>query len=131
MKPLKIYIDSNYPKPLVDILISISNLQKERNYEVIRWGEVKDDEIRLENSIFLVVDYNKRGLTIPIVKQAEDGYRTIVYKVTEEKPDRFEHMMTVLRVWPFIFEKHHILNTSTLLTFKYGGRRLLPYSKNI
>lgn len=115
---------------MVDILISISNLQKEKNYEVIRWGEVKDDEIRLENSIFLVVDYNKRGLTIPIVKQAEDGYRTIVYKITEEKPDRFEHMMTVLRVWPFIFEKHHILNTSTLLTFKYGGRRLMTYTKS-
>ena len=129
MKPLKIYIDSNYPKPLVDILISISNLQKEKNYEVIRWGEVKDDEIRLENSIFLVVDYNKRGLTIPIIKQAEDGYRTIVYKVTVEKPNRFEHMMTVLRVWPFIFEKHHILNISTLLTFRYGGRRLMIYSR--
>lgn len=129
MKPLSIYIDSNYPKPLVDILISISDLQKERTFEVIRWAEVEEDDILLENSIFLVVDYQKRGITIPIIKQSEEGYRTIVYRVAEDKPERFEHMMTVLRVWPYIFEKHHMLTTNTLLTFSYGGRRLLPYSK--
>lgn len=131
MKSLKIYIDSNYPKSLVDILISISNLQSEKKYKIIRWGEFGNSEIDLKNSVFLVIDYSKRGLEIPIVKQAKEGYKTIVYKVTEEKPDRFEHMMTVLRVWPFIFEKYHLLNSSTLLTFKYGGRRLTTYSVSV
>lgn len=127
MKPLKIYIDANYPKRVVDILKSIEALQKDKQFEVIRWTDniIKDNE--LDNSIFLVIDYQKRGLSIPVLKQAKDGFKTIVYRVTEKKPERFEHMMTILRVWPYIFEKKELLDNSTLLTFKYGGSRLSTY----
>ena len=127
MSTLKIYIDPNYPKPVVSILESIQNLQKKKNFEIIRWenGDIPTSE--LNESIFLVVDYQKRGLSIPTIKQAAEGYKTIVCRVSKKKIDRFEFMMTLLRVWPFILEKKEQLNSSTLLTFKYGGRKLTKY----
>lgn len=127
MSVLKIYIDTNYPRPVVQILESIHALQKDKQFEIVRWDDGDIPENELETSIFLVVDYQKRGLSIPTLKQAEEGYKTIVCKIKEKKIDRFELLMTVIRVWPFILEKKEQLNASTLLTFKYGGRKLTKY----
>lgn len=127
MSALKIYVDTNYPRPVVQILESIHALQKDKHFEIVRWddGDIPDNE--LENSIFLVIDYQKRGLSIPTLKQAEEGYKTIVCKIRDKKIDRFELIMTIIRVWPFILEKKEQLNSSTLLTFKYGGRKLTKH----
>ena len=127
MNPLKIYIDTNYPLPVVQILESIHALQKEKQFEIVRWDEGDIPKNELETSIFLIVDYQIRGLSIPTLKQAEEGYKTIVCRITKKKIDRFELLMTVMRVWPFILEKRERLNKGTLLTFKYGGRRLTEY----
>lgn len=131
MSKLKIYIDPNYPLPVITILESIHDLQKKKNFEIIRWenGDIPTSE--LNDSIFLVVDYQKRGLSIPTIKQAADGYKTIVCRVSKKKVDRFEFMMTVLRVWPFILEKKEQLDTNTILTFSYGGRKLTKYKNAV
>ena len=130
MSILKIYIDTNYPRPVVQILESIHELQKVKQFEIVRWDDGNIPDTELENAIFLVIDYQKRGLSIPTLKQAEEGYKTIVCKIRKKKIDRFELLMTVIRVWPFILEKKEQLTTSTLLTFNYGGRKLTTY-KNV
>ena len=119
---MKIYIDSNYPRPVVKILAAVHSLQKKKEYEIINWQneDVNGDEIK--NSVFLVVDFQKKGISIPIVKQSKEGYKTIVFKIMEEKIDRFEFAMTVLRVWPQIIEKS--TSESNLFSFKYGGKKL-------
>lgn len=122
---MKIYIDSNYPRPVVKILAAVHNLQKKKEYEIINWQneDINDDEIK--NSVFLVVDFQKKGISIPIVKQSKEGYKTVVCRVMEEKIDRFEFAMTVLRVWPQIIEK--FTSESNLFSFKYGGKKLTAF----
>lgn len=119
---MKIYIDSNYPRPVIKILEDVHNLQKLKCYEIERWDDNVFTENDLKDAIFLVVDYQKKGISIPIVKQSEEGYKTIVCRVMDEKIDRFEFAMTVLRVWPHIIDK--ALSNDTLFSFKYGGRNL-------
>lgn len=119
---MKIYIDSNYPRPVVKILEDVHQLQKEKRYEIERWDDSEINENDLKDSIFLVVDYQKKGISIPIIKQSEEGYKTIVCRVMDEKIDRFEFAMTLLRVWPYIIEKAE--SVDTLFSFKYGGRNL-------
>lgn len=111
---------------MVKTLEDIHDLQKIKKYEIVRWQNEEISSADLKDSIFLIVDYQKHGLSIPTIKQAVDGYKTIVCRVNG-KIDRFEFMMTVLRVWPFILEKREQLNNSTILTFPYGGRRLKSY----
>ena len=119
---MKIYIDSNYPRPVIKILEDVHQLQKEKRYEIERWHDNEINENDLKDSIFLVVDYQKKGISIPIIKQAEEGYKTIVCRVMDEKIDRFEFAMTVLRVWPHIIEK--AVSSDTLFSFRYGGKNL-------
>lgn len=119
---MKIYIDSNYPRPVVKILEDVHQLQKEKRYEIERWDDNEINENDLKDSIFLVVDYQKKGISIPIIKQAEEGYKTIVYRIMDDKIDRFEFAMTVLRVWPQIIEK--AVSNDTLFSFRYGGKKL-------
>lgn len=127
MSVLKIYIDANYPRPVLQILKDIHALQKEKQFEIVDWknGDISENE--LEKSIFLVVDYQRRGLSMPTLKQAKEGYRTVVCRIRKKKIDRFELVMTIMRVWPFVLEKIEKLNEETLLTFKYGGRKLTTY----
>lgn len=127
MSALKIYIDPNYPRPVFQILQDIHALQKEKQFEIVDWRDGDVSENELEKSIFLVVDYQRRGLSMPTLKQAKEGYKTVVCRIRKKKIDRFELIMTIMRVWPFILEKKEKLNEETLLTFKYGGRKLIEY----
>lgn len=119
---MKIYIDSNYPRPVLKILEDVHNLQKLKLYEIERWEDNEITENDLKDSIFLVVDYQKKGISIPIIKQAEEGYKTIVCRIMDNKIDRFEFMMTVLRVWPQIIENSN--SSNCLYSFRYGGKKL-------
>jgi len=117
-----IYIDSNYPRPVLKILEDVHNLQKLKYYEIKCWDDNDITEKDLKNAIFLVVDYQKKGISIPIIKQAEEGYKTIVCRIREDKIDRFEFMMTVLRVWPQIIQNSN--SSNCLYSFRYGGKKL-------
>ncbi|WP_445457720.1 hypothetical protein [Flavobacterium sp. HNIBRBA15423] len=119
---MKIYIDSNYPRPVLKILEDVHNLQKQKKYKIERWEDNEITENDLKDSIFLVVDFQKKGISIPIIKQSEEGYKTIVCRVMDEKIDRFEFAMTVLRVWPHIIEKSD--SNDKLFSFNYGGKKL-------
>ena len=125
MSKLKIYIDKNYPKRLVEALCKIHDLQKVKEYELIHdsFSNINCDDT--ENAIFLLMDNKSRGVEITTLKHYEDGLRVIACKTGEvEKIDRFEFSMTVLRVWPFIIEKAMQINSPFLFTFRYGGNRL-------
>jgi len=125
MRKLKIFIDINYPKRLVDALLKIHALQKKAEFEIIRGSFLAVDSPELENAIFLLVDNKNRGVEITTLKHYEDGYRVIACKTGDvEKVDRFEFSMTVLRVWPSIIEKAKQIHSPFLFTFKYGGNRL-------
>lgn len=129
MSKLRIYIDENYPKRLVDILVEVHELQREKCYELIHGSFPSAKKGELENAILLLLDNKKKkGLEIPTIKHYEDGGRVIACKAGfVEKFDRFEFAMTVLRVWPFIIDKANNEYEPFLYTFKYGGNRL---SKN-
>lgn len=127
MTPKKLYIDSNYPLPVVRVLQDIHSLQEEERVLISTWSDESIPEEEIENAFFLIMDFQKRGFSIPVLKQAQDGYKTIVCKCGE-KMERFELMMTVLRVWPKIFEELKNPNGKTLLSFKYGGKKLVPYN---
>ena len=45
-------------------------------------GSIFIGKNELTDSIFLVVDYQKKGNSIPIIKQAEEGYKTIVCRIS-------------------------------------------------
>jgi len=66
----------------------------------------------------------KRGVSTPIKKQASEGYKTIVCRCVNESIDRFEFIMTVFRVWPYIIGKTTSENEESFFAFKYGGSRL-------
>lgn len=121
---MTIYIAAEYPKPVLDIIEKIHSFQKKKKIEIKRWDKNTHASIDLKNSIFLEVDYQERGISIPIIKQASEGYKTIVCRCVNESIDRFEFIMTVFRVWPYIMEKATLENEESLFSFKYGGSRL-------
>lgn len=130
MKPIRFFIDTNYPKKLVQALDEIHQLQKQVRYEVVRWDGQVIKSAELKSSVFLLVDFHKRGLDIPTVKHYEDGYRVVACKAGEEpKLDYFEFAMTVLRVWPYIVDAATNDHQPFLYTFRYGGERLAKYRK--
>ena len=129
MSKLRIYIDENYPKRLVEILVDLHELQREKFYELIYGSFPNANTGESDNAILLLLDFKeKKGLEITTLKHYEDGGRVIACKAgLAKKFDRFEFAMTVLRVWPFIIDKAKEEYEPFLYTFKYGGNRL---SKN-
>lgn len=122
---MRIYIDDNYPKSVYELLESLHRLTGNSKYEIYRWGDNEVTEYDLQDSIFLVIDYTERGISIPYLKLFEDGYRTFVCK-TKNRDDfsRFGLAMTLFTVWPSILEKSEIDLGKFLYSFNYAGKRL-------
>jgi hypothetical protein len=122
---MKIYIDENYPKSVFDLLKSLHNLSGNNKYEIYRWGDKEVGEKDLKDSIFLVIDYREKGISIPYVKLYENGYRTFVCKAGNlDDFSRFGLAMTLFTVWPSILEKSKMNQDKFLYTFNYGGKKL-------
>lgn len=122
MSNLKIYVHPNFSAKIITILYDLHQLQKVKNYEIIKWQNLDEEKIDLKTSIFLMTDNEKKGLAVSTLKHHESGYRIVVCKLPKTKLDFFELGMSVLRVWPYIIEKSS--NDDFLFTFKYGGRKL-------
>lgn len=127
---MRIYIDENYPKSVFDLLESLHNLSGNHKYEIHRWGDKEFTDEDLQDSIFLVMDFLKRGIEIPHIKLYEEGYRTFVCKAGNTKDfSRFGLALTLFTVWPTILEKSEDSEGKFLYSFKYGGKRLNCKSK--
>jgi hypothetical protein len=124
MKRLNIFLDRDYPPFLIEALQKIHSLQKTPSFNVFEWDKNIILRTNFNESVFLLVDYQMRGLSESIKKHLEDGYRIMVCKPEIEKLDYFEFAMTVLRVWPFIIEKGIEDDSTFCYTFRYGGRKL-------
>lgn len=125
MSVLKIYIDINYPKKLVDALINIHQLKKPKQYQIVHWTNQNLPSANTGNAILLFVNRKKQGIEIPIQKHFEDGYRVFACRLDKEnKPDLFEFAMTVLRVWPSIIEASEKDKAPFVYSFNYANRRL-------
>lgn len=123
MKPTHIFFDPDYPPALVESIQQIHSLQLERNFEVDEWDNEKISKVGYESSVFLLLDFQKRGVSERILKHVEEGMKIFVCRVPESL-DYFEFAMTVLRVWPFIIEKGQGVKEPCCFTFSYGGRKL-------
>ena len=123
MKPLHIFLDIDYPPALVASIQQIHDLQSTKNFEVDKWDNQKVSKIGYESSVFLLVDFQKKGVSERILKHVEEGMKIFVCRAPESM-DYFEFAMTVLRVWPFIIEKGQVITEPCCFTFSYGGRKL-------
>lgn len=124
MKKLNILIDPSFPDELVDSLKGIHELQVEKKFEIHSWSDGVERQFPLSESVFLAIEYSKRGLSEVVVKQLEEGYRMFLMRLGT-RLDFFEFAMTVLRVWPFIIEKAEKSGRDIFCyTFRYGGRKL-------
>lgn len=122
---MKIYIDENYPKSVFELLKSLHSLSGNNGYEIYRWGDYEVREEDLKDSIFLVIDYTERGISIPYIKLFEDGYRTFVCRAgNTDDFSRFGLAMTLFTVWRSILEKSEIDKGKFLYSFNYGRKRL-------
>ena len=122
---MKIYIDENYPKSVFELLMSLHSLSGNNGYEIYRWGDYEVREEDLKDSIFLVIDYTERGISIPYIKLFEDGYRTFVCRAgNTDDFSRFGLAMTLFTVWRSILEKSEIDKGKFLYSFNYGRKRL-------
>lgn len=127
---MKIFIDDNYPNSVIKLLESLHRLSGNRKYIISRWGNVELSGKELKESIFLVIDYESRGISIPFQKLYEDGYRTFVCKAANAKDfSRFELAMTLFTVWPLILKTSEEISDKFLYSFNYGGKRLTNKSK--
>lgn len=122
---MRIYIDENYPKSVFNLLVSLHELSGNDKFKIYRWEDKEFTDEELKDSIFLVLDFLKKGLEIPNIKLFEEGYRTFVCKAgNAEDFSRFGLAMTLFTVWPSILEKSEEIDDKFLYTFNYGGRRL-------
>jgi hypothetical protein len=122
---MKIYIDENYPKSVFELLKSLHSLSGNNRYEIYRWGDYEVREEDLKDSIFLVIDYTERGISIPYIKLFEDGYRTFLCRAgNTDDFSRFGLAMTLFTVWRSILEKSEIDKGKFLYSFNYGRKRL-------
>lgn len=127
---MKIYIDDNYPPKVIELLESLHNLSGNGEYVVSRWENEELPVEELKDSIFLVIDYESRGISIPFQKLYEEGYRTFVCKAAKAKKfSRFGLAMTLFTVWPSILKTSEDNEDKFLYSFKYGGSRLVCKSK--
>ncbi len=128
---MKIYIDENYPRKVIDLLESLHKLSGNRKYIINRWGNRELSQEELKESIFLVIDYESKGISIPFQKLYEDGYRTFVCKAANTSEfSRFGLAMTLFTVWPSILEKSESSQKKFLYSFNYGGKRLSSRYRN-
>lgn len=122
---MKIFIDENYPKSVFELMKSLYSLSGNNGYEIFRWGDYEAREGDLKNSIFLVIDYSERGISIPYIKLFEDGYRTFVCRAgNTDDFSCFGLAMTLFTVWRLIIEKSETDTGIFLYSFNYGGKRL-------
>ena len=124
MKKLKIFFDADYPAYLIESLQKIHELQTEKTFELHSWDNALINRSKLDEAVFLLMDFQKRGLSEQVLRHFEDGYRIFVCKAGEASFDYFEFAMTVLKVWPYIIENGLQLKKPFCFTFKYGGHRL-------
>ncbi|MEQ8687679.1 MAG: hypothetical protein RIE86_20405 [Imperialibacter sp.] len=123
MNPINIFFDADYPPALVESIQQIHELQSERIFEVDKWDNSRIEKVGHESSVFLLIDYKKRGVSEHIIKHVENGMRIFVCRAPGDL-DYFEFAMTILRVWPFIIEKGQEVKEPCCFTFSYGGRKL-------
>lgn len=122
---MKIFIDENYPKTVFELIKSLHNLSGNDKYEISRWGDIQVLEDDLKDSVFLVIDFMEKGISIPYEKLFEDGYRTFVCKAKKSDDfSRFGLALTLFTVWPSILEKSESPQEKFLYSFKYGGKKL-------
>jgi len=128
---MKIFIDENYGKTVISLIESLHCLSGNDKYKIFRWGEVEVKEEDLNDSVFLVIDFKEKGISITHEKLFEDGYRTFVCK-TKKTDDftRFGLALTLFTVWPSILKKSETNRNNFLYTFKYGGKKLNTKHKN-
>lgn len=122
---MKIFIDENYPKTVFELIKSLHNLSGNDKYEISRWGDIEVREDDLKDSVFLVIDFMEKGISIPYERLFEDGYRTFVCKAKKSDDfSRFGLALTLFTVWPSILEKSESTQEKFLYSFKYGGKKL-------
>jgi len=128
---MKIVIDENYGKTVIKLIESLHCLSGNDKYKVFRWGDIEVKDEDLNDSVFLVIEFQEKGISIPYEKLFEDGYRTFVCK-TKKSDDftRFGLALTLFTVWPSILEKSESNCENFLYTFKYGGKKLSAKHKN-
>ena len=122
---MKIFIDDNYPKSVFKLLKLLHELSGNSKYQIYQWGKNEEADEDLNDSIFLLIDFSKKGISIPYEKLFEDGYRTFVCKAGKtDSFSRFGLAMTLFTVWPSILEKSEDNQGKFLYSFNYGGKRL-------
>lgn len=122
---MKIYIDDNYPKSVIALIESLHKLSGNGSYIISRWGNEELSTKELKESIFLAIDYESKGVSIPFQKLYEDGYRTFLCKAANTSEfSRFGLAMTLFTVWPSILKTSEENQDKFLYSFKYGGKKL-------
>jgi len=122
---MKIYIDENYPNKVIELLESLHRLTGNGRYIINRWGNDELSHEELKGSIFLGIDYESKGVSIPFQKLYEDGYRIFVCKAANTSEfSRFRLAMTLFTVWPSLLKTSEKNQDKFLYSFNYGGKRL-------
>jgi len=118
-----VYLDTNYPKNLVEALRLLHDLQEPREYEIIRTQDIRKADI--QNSVIFLFDRSKKGIEIVTDKHFESGYRVFAFKTNSTNGiNLFRLTLMTLRLWPKVLDTINEEKNPFVYTFTYNGHRL-------
>jgi hypothetical protein len=119
----RVYLDSNYPKNLVEALKLIHGLQSIQKYDIARTQEF-DDSTALNTVVFLF-DRSKKDIEIVTEKHFDAGYKVFAFKSNStEKIDLFQLSLAILNLWPKMLNVIDSESKPFVFTYKYDGKKL-------
>lgn len=118
-----VYLDTNYPKNLVEALKLLHELQEPREYEIVRTQDIKKADI--QNSVIFLFDRSKKGIEIVTDKHFESGYKVFAFKTNSTNGiNLFRLTLMTLRIWPKVLDTINEEKNPFVYTFTYNGNRL-------
>jgi|SRR6185436_2960234 len=114
---MKVCLDNNHPKNLVQCLQLLHDQQHPKKYSFYRQSDFK--EFDTKNSIFFVFNQSKKDIDITIDKHFQAGYKVFAFRMkSKTNLDTFTFCLFLLGLWPKVIEL--IEQNRSPFVFTYG-----------
>jgi len=119
---MNLYFHNDYPKTLVKTLRKLHSLPgADPKFRIIH-REAGLEDYDKSNTVIFLIDSNLKGVSVPVKKHLENGYKIFAFRDTEENVNLFRLIITILSYWKKILNEIKELDTPFLKTFSYKSR---------
>lgn len=100
---MKLYVDNQYTPAFIKLVTALHAMEFRGNFEIVsgQWS----DKYTPADTVVILWDINKKGLSQQILKHYEDGYKVFTYKKPFGRPlNLFRVSLIMLSQWKKMLE---------------------------